>query len=126
MLNNPESTPLLIAGFYDTEFTARIGVLPQEKIIPQTYVASLEVSYSPAALLCHTDSIEAAVSYVDLYEIAKKEFETGANLLETIAIKTAEAVKSQFPYIKSGNIHIFKLNPPVAGMVGKTGIKYFF
>lgn len=116
----------LSVGLYDAHFSACIGLLPQEKIIPQSYVASVEVSYVPASLLTHPDQIDATISYVDIFDITADAFSEGANLLETVAISIANKLKDTFPSIQSGYVQIFKLNPPIPKCTGKTGIKYFF
>ncbi len=117
---------LLTVGLYDLELSSRIGILPQEKLIPQSYRVTLEVTFSPWNLEREPENLEYSISYLDLYNIVKAHFERGGDLLEGMAIGISTDVLQQFKTIKKGRIEILKLNPPIPGIVGNAGIKYFF
>lgn len=117
---------IMTVGIYDVELTANIGLLPQEKVIDQTYRITAEVEYNPAGLMCSPDSIDNTISYVEIFNIVNKVFSEGADLLETVAMKVAQNLSARFPQIQKGHIDILKLNPPIPGIVGNAGVKYFF
>ena len=116
----------MTVGIYEVEITAHIGLLPQEKVIDQAYRITAEVEYNPAALMCSPDNIGGTISYVEIFDIISKVFAEGADLLETVAMKAAKNLTARFPQIQKGHIDILKLNPPIPGIAGNAGVKYFF
>ncbi|MDD3725007.1 MAG: dihydroneopterin aldolase [Bacteroidales bacterium] len=62
-----------------------------------------------------SDNIHDTVSYLDVYQLIKKEFETSSNLLEHIARRAMERIHQEYPQIQNSKIKVTKLNPPLGG-----------
>lgn len=109
-------------GLYDLEFDALIGCLPQEHLVSQTFIVSVEVRIPISEELASSDSISDTINYAELYETVRECFTTPTRLLETIALRMEEVIKLKWPQVSSGRISIRKTNPPIPGIVGTAGV----
>ena len=69
-------------------------------------------------------SLKQTVNYVTLYEIIKQRMDTPTPLLETVAQDLAEMICSFDDRIKSVEINIKKLNPPIHNFHGQISVSY--
>ncbi len=109
----------------DLEFHAHHGVFEQEQAIGNKYLVNLTVNITSNRKM-RDDNLSATVSYADLYDIIKKWVNIPHKLLESLAIDISCEIKMRFPNIESGWISIEKSRPPISGMIGSAGVKYFF
>ncbi len=96
-------------------FTARHGVLPEEKVQPQTFIIDLDLylDLHPAA---GTDDLKDTVSYADVYEeVSRIVLNETYNLLETLAEKIAETLLAAHPQLKEVEISVYKPEAPITG-----------
>ena len=108
----------------DLMFNAGIGVYPQERKVGNTFSVTLKVRYRT---VCENkDSLDGGISYVDLYDIIKEEMSREAQTLEFVARNIAKEVVCRWPSVENGEIEIVKLVPPITGIEGRCGVKYFF
>lgn len=96
------------------KFHAYHGVLPQEKIIGGSFLVNLlmEADLTNAT---KTDNVEDTINYGDVYDLIKEEMHTPSQLLEHIAGRIYKKLIEEYPEIKSLEISVSKLNPPVNG-----------
>jgi 7,8-dihydroneopterin aldolase/epimerase/oxygenase len=92
------------------------GCLPEEAVIGGDYVIniSLKGDFTKAAA---TDNLEDTVDYVGVYKIVKKEMGIRAKLIEHVAKRIADNLKSSYPAASSLSVEVVKKNPPVGGEV---------
>ena len=69
-------------------------------------------------------SLKQTVNYVTLYEIIKQRMDKPTPLLETVAQDLAEMICSFDNRIKSVEINIKKLNPPIHNFHGQISVSY--
>lgn len=69
-------------------------------------------------------SIDETVSYATIYQIAKEEFNTPRQLLETCAMQMGEQIHQHFPQLESIQISIYKMSAPIPNFSGSVGITY--
>ncbi len=69
-------------------------------------------------------SLKQTVNYVTLYEIIKQRMDTPTPLLETVAQDLADLICSYDSRIKSVDINIKKLNPPIRNFHGQISVSY--
>jgi dihydroneopterin aldolase len=62
-----------------------------------------------------SDSLNDTVSYLDVYQLIKKEMASSSNLLEHVANRVLKAAFLEFPSIEWAKIKIQKMNPPLGG-----------
>ncbi len=122
----PENTQTFEIKLHDVRIHARHGVFPQEEAIGNEFLVNLTVRIPAVDFDPEADDLASTLSYADLYALLTREMARRARLLETVCVRTANALKATFPTIQSGEIEIVKVTPPISGIVGTTGVKYFF
>lgn len=102
-------------------FYAFHGCLEHEKVVGNRFQVDFECEYD--MLKCaQSDNLEDALNYAALYEVIKEEMAKPSNLLENVAYRILEAVKSHFPTIENEKVTVTKFNPPLDGAVQSSSI----
>ena len=109
----------------DLRFHAHHGVMPQETMVGNEFCVSVSVRIPYSADILD-DSLDATISYADIYEIVKEEMRKPKKLLETVAAIIRERLSSRWPQIKRGEITICKSTPPIGGITGNAKVRLFF
>lgn len=107
----------------DIRISAPIGLFEQERITYNDFLVNMRISF-PASCFSDED-INSGVSYADLYAILHEEMKKESLLIETVARKIMNRVKRQYPFITQGYVEIIKETPPIKGINGNCGAKYF-
>jgi 7,8-dihydroneopterin aldolase/epimerase/oxygenase len=100
---------------------AHHGCLPEEAIIGGDYIVNISFKgdlYKAAS----SDKLEDTIDYVDVYKIVKSEMSIRANLIEQVAKRIADRLKSSFTKIDSLSVEVIKKNPPIGGEVDEVSI----
>lgn len=100
----------------DMQFYAYHGCFEEEQLIGNKFVVNFWAEYDMLAA-AKSDNIEDALNYQRVYTIVKEQMEIKSHLLENVAYRILEAVKSEFPYITQAQVSVDKLNPPLGGQV---------
>lgn len=88
------------------------GVLPQERIVGNIFEVSLKLDYDMEAAAA-TDDVAHALNYAEVCAVAGEVMHKPSCLLENVALRMRDALRSRFPAILAGSIKIAKLTPPV-------------
>ena len=104
------------------EFFAYHGVYQEERETGQFFSVDLEIlaDYSKA---CHSDKLEDAIDYVQIYELVKAEMAIPSSLLENVAQRIIDSIRKNFEQIESIKVKITKLHPPISGKLKGIGIE---
>ena len=105
---------LLFNGFH--------GVHEEERILGNEYIidASLEF-HERAEVITH---IHDTINYATIYAFIKKRMSIATPLLETIVMEIGNEIHAEYPLLKSINISIKKLHPPIEGIQGAAGVTW--
>ncbi|MFT6866800.1 MAG: dihydroneopterin aldolase [Cyclobacteriaceae bacterium] len=97
------------------EFYARHGYYEEERIIGNKYSVdvTVELDFSNAA---DSDKLQGTVNYEKIYEIVSGVMAIDAMLLEHLAGKIIQQLKTAFPQIKKSWVKVSKYNPPIKGL----------
>ncbi|MCH5225780.1 MAG: dihydroneopterin aldolase [Muribaculaceae bacterium] len=107
-------------------FYAFHGVFEEERRVGNEFIVNLSVKVACGQEV-RADSLEATVSYAELFEIVKEEINKPRNLLEKVALEIADRIREKFcEQIISGRIEIRKVHPPIPGMLGEAGVALNF
>ena len=106
----------------EMHFYAYHGVFPQERTVGGEYMVSLKVNVDITAAVTH-DLVDVALNYATLYDIVKKEMEQPSDLLEHVAARIGESVFRTFPQVKSLDVQVTKLNPPMGADCRGAGVE---
>ena len=103
------------------EFHAFHGVYPHERESGNWFEVDIavETDFSEAA---QSDELAGTVNYETLFRMVKEEMEKPSRLLETVAEKIVDDVLKALPSVKSVELKISKLNPPIGGKCRKATV----
>lgn len=110
----------------DVMIFGRHGVMPEEQILGNQYRVNVRLHINAASFDPVKDNLDATISYVEVFDILQKVMSSPSSLLETVAVRFADAVRLRWPSLKNGSIEIIKTVPPIPNMIGEAGIKYEF
>jgi len=102
------------------EFFAYHGCYKEEQIIGTKFIVDLHVSLD-TAIAEESDHLKDTLSYVHLYQAVKNEMEQKSHLLEHVAKRIMDSLKSGFPNIRIIELKISKINPSIGGKVSHVG-----
>jgi dihydroneopterin aldolase len=103
------------------EFFSYHGHYPEEKIIGNYFIIDLyiETDCSKAAV---SDNLDDALNYQAIYKIVKQEMFEKSNLLEHIARRIIDSIKREFEQIRTVEVKVSKLNPPMGGKIRSVSV----
>ncbi|MGL4293167.1 MAG: dihydroneopterin aldolase [Bacteroidales bacterium] len=102
-------------------FFAYHGVMPQEKLVGNTFEVNLRVKTDFSQAL-NEDLLDNTISYADMYEVIKKEMMIPSDLIEHVAGRILRALIATWPQIEGVELKVSKLNPPIIGDVAKASV----
>lgn len=106
----------------DVRLRAFHGVDPQETAVGGDFVVNLRVGYDFSRAMA-TDDVGDTLSYADLYDIVRREIGVPSKLLEHVAGRIAAAVVEYCPAIRSVDLTVTKVNPPMGADCGGAGVE---
>ena len=106
----------------DMRFYAHHGCFEEERKIGTRFRVDMvfETDTSHAEV---SDNIADTVSYLDVYQVVKREMEISSHLLEHVARRVGESVKREFPAVASVRVKVSKLNPPLGGQMESVSVE---
>lgn len=107
------STAIQIKGL---RVFAHHGVLPQERAVGNEYLVDATLVYD-AAQAMNSDVIDHALNYASAVEVIRTEMKIDSDLLESVALRVANALTDTFDALDSGSVTITKVKPPFAGQL---------
>lgn len=106
----------------DVRFHAFHGVTPIEKKVGSDFTVSVRVAVDISAAVDH-DIVDVTLDYAALYEVVKREMMIPSSLIEHVAGRIGEAVFANFPQVKTLDISLTKLNPPMGADCVGAGVE---
>lgn len=104
------------------QFTAYHGIEELEKVLGNTFLVDCTVSFFENETVIH--HIEETVNYVRVYEIITERMKIATPLLETVVMEMGNEIAASFPGVKSVQINLKKLEPPIPGIKGSVGVSW--
>ncbi|MGM9703165.1 MAG: dihydroneopterin aldolase [Prevotella sp.] len=106
----------------DIRFHAHHGVMPQERVVGADFTVSVRLGYD-FSLAASTDDVADTISYADVYELLRDEMAIASKLLEHVAGRMVDSLRSRFPAIHSIDLSLTKLNPPMGADCSGAGVE---
>jgi dihydroneopterin aldolase len=103
------------------EFFAYHGFYPEEQKIGCRFLVDIEVGFEPQADL-NDDKLSNTVDYEKVYIMICEEMKKPSKLIETVGHAITNRIKSKYPFVKTIQVAIKKLNPPLTGKVAHSGV----
>lgn len=108
----------------DLKFFAYHGVFEYERLHGNEYTVDLKVRYNASEENLLSDNLSDTISYLELFEIVKREMETPRNLIETVAASIAKRIKTSFPKCSHIECTVKKSSPPIPSFIGSASATY--
>jgi dihydroneopterin aldolase len=103
-------------------FNSFHGVHEEERILGNEYIVDCIIDfYEKEEVILHIDD---TINYVTVYEIIKKRMAIPTQLLETVVMQIGSEIYESFPQVKSINISLTKLHPPIEAIQGSVGVRW--
>jgi dihydroneopterin aldolase len=96
------------------------GLFEEEKLVGNTFKINVTVVYMPAYF--PITNLSDTIDYGAVFSILKNQMEVTTPLLETLAANFCISVFEKFTTAQDISIHIQKMVPPIAGMVGSVAV----
>ena len=71
-----------------------------------------------------TITLDDTIDYSVVFSLLKEEFSIASPLLENLAIRISERIKSVYPLMNKIQLNIIKHNAPIEGFQGEVGIEF--
>ena len=98
------------------EFFAYHGCFHEEQIIGTHFKVDLELDVDTTKAEI-SDHLKDTINYMEVYGLVQHEMEQKSQLIEHVARRIIDALKSAFPEIASVQVKISKINPSLGGKV---------
>lgn len=97
------------------------GCLEQEAREGGHYIVDvmIDTDFSEAA---KTDDLSKTIDYCEVYSIVEAEMAIRSKLIEQVAQRIIDKLKMQFKTLKSAEVKLTKLKPPINGNVDKVSV----
>ncbi len=106
----------------DMEFFAFHGFYEEEQAVGCRYTVDLTIDLK-SSLSGETDILGDTLNYEKVYRVVREEMNKVSKLIENVALRIVDRLKSEYTIIDRVEIQLFKHNPPLGGQVGKVSIK---
>jgi dihydroneopterin aldolase len=113
---------MIVVHLHDLHFNSFHGIHEEEKILGNVYVIDASVEFHEE--LHVINSINDTINYTDIYNIIRERMCVPTPLLETIVMEIGNEIHNEFPQVRSINISIKKMHPPIEGMQGAAGVNW--
>lgn len=103
-------------------FHAYHGVHEEEKVLGNEYMVDCSVQfYQSGEVITH---INETINYAFVYEVIKKRMSIPTQLLETVAMEIGNEIIRNYKDLKTIDISIRKMHPPIEGIRGSVGVSW--
>lgn len=111
----------MICELEGMEFYAYHGCFSEEQAIGTRF--RVYVSFeADSSLAQRSDNISDTISYLDVYQLVKKEMGVPSHLLEHVADRIGERLLATFTAMEKVSVKVSKLNPPLGGQLASVSV----
>lgn len=103
------------------DFYAFHGCFEEERAIGTRFRVDMEMNVDTFKAQ-QSDNLNDTVSYLDVYQVVKREMAQSSNLLEHVADRIGRAVLDEFAQVDGVRVKVTKLNPPLGGQIAGVSV----
>lgn len=103
------------------EFYAFHGHFEVEKIAGNRFLVNLKIE-ADCSQAGQTDRLEDTLDYQKAYLAVKEEMAVSSDLLENVAQRIVNRIKTEFPEAQKVTVKVSKMNPPMGGQIRKVSV----
>ncbi len=104
----------------DVKCFALHGYYPEEQLIGNHFLVSVEVSFSACE---YTEDINNTVNYEVLNDIILEEMKNTQKMLETVVKNMMDRILVHYSFLRTAEVGIKKLHPAMPGEVGHSFVQ---
>ena len=112
MIQTIQLVDILLHGYH--------GLFEEEKLVGNTFKINVTVVYQPSTF--PITNLSDTIDYGAVFQILQTQMQIATPLLETLAANFCISVFEKFMTAQEISIHIQKMVPPIAGMVGSVAV----
>ncbi len=105
----------------EMEFRAYHGCYDMEQRVGNRFAVNVEIS-TELGDLAESDDVTQSVNYLTVYEIVREQMAVTRHTIEAVAMQIIEAIKGQFPQIRSVSCTVAKIAPPLGGKLDRVSV----
>lgn len=105
----------------DIRVFAYHGCLDAEGLIGSDYLVNVTLTTDFSEAM-KSDDLKHTIDYVAVYDIVKEEMKIRAKLLEHVAHRILNRIKSELIGVKALKLEVSKVNPPMNGNVRSVSV----
>jgi dihydroneopterin aldolase len=113
---------MITVHLHNLHFNSFHGIHEEEKILGNEYLIDASVKFHEEREVI--TSIQDTINYEDIYNIIKERMSVPTPLLETIVMEIGNEIHIEFPQVRSINISLKKMYPPIEGIQGAAGVNW--
>ncbi len=113
---------MITVHLHNLQFNSFHGIHEEEKILGNEYLVDASVEFHEETSVI--TSIQDTIDYVDIYNIIKEKMSVPTPLLETVVMEIGNKIHNEFPQLRSINISVRKMYPPIEGIQGAAGVNW--
>ena len=99
----------------DVKCYAYHGYYPEEQLTGIYFMVDVSVTFSPND---DTENLQRTVNYEVLNQTILQEMDQPRKMLETVVKAILDKTLKNYPFLKTAEVSIRKLNPPMSGQIG--------
>jgi len=106
----------------DLHFFAFHGIHEEEQKLGNEYIVNVSLEFHEnLEVITH---INDTINYALIYDFIKKRMSIPTPLLETIVMEIGNEIHAEYPDLKSIDISVKKMHPPIEGIQGSAGVSW--
>lgn len=113
---------MITIHLYNLKFYSFHGVHEEERLLGNEFEVNADVKFHEESE--ELDSLSKTINYAEVYEIIKKRMHIPSALLETIVMDIGNTIIEKYNYVRSINISLKKIHPPIEGIEGSVGVSW--
>ena len=113
---------MITVHLHNLHFNSFHGIHEEEKILGNEYLIDASVEFHEERNVIH--SIQDTINYEDIYNIIKERMNVPSHLLETVVMEIGNEIHNEYPQLRSINISLKKMYPPIEGIRGAAGVNW--
>lgn len=113
---------MITIHLHNLKFFGYHGVHEEEKLLGNEYEVNVDIEFHEET--AEIVSLNQTLNYVEIFKIIKKRMQIPTPLLETIVMDIGNTIQTNYKNIRSINIRLKKLHPPVTALQGSVGVSW--
>jgi dihydroneopterin aldolase len=103
------------------EFRAAHGCYDLEQKVGGNFEVDITLTVEGGDAV-EVDDVSGTVNYVEVYETVREQMVTPSNIIENVAARIVDAVRTRFAQVKRVEVTVSKLAPPIGGKAAKVSV----